>query len=140
MAALTFTAASVLLTGGLQVTGVAGGTVARGNVVRLNTSNQYVVAVNDSAANAAATGIALDDAASGQPVTIASLDRGGVLAGVATNGAVGKVYVLGTAGAILPVDDVAGGEFITVVGVGVLTSTIQLGLLRGGVAASSAVA
>lgn len=139
MAALTFTAASVLLTGGLQVTGIAGGTVARGNVLRLNTSNQWVVAVNDSAVNAAARGIALTDGASGQPVTVAILANGGVLGGVASNGAVGKVYVLGTAGAILPVDDIAGAEFVTVVGVGVTTATIQLGVIAGGVAASGAV-
>lgn len=139
MAALTFTAASVLLTGGRQDVGIAGGTVARGNVVRKNTSNQYVVAANDSLANSAAIGIALNDAASGQPVSVAAISAGGVIAGVASNCAAGKVLVLGTAGAILPVDDIAGGEFVYVVGVGVTTGTFSLDR-TGSVAAAGAVA
>jgi hypothetical protein len=140
MAALTFTAASVVLTGGQQVNLVAGGTVARGNVVRINTSGQAVVAANDSAANAAAYGYALNDAASGQPVTVAPLSAGGTLAGVASNNAAGKVLVLGTAGATLPVDDIAGSEFVTVVGIGLTTGTIKLGTIASGVAAAGAVA
>jgi hypothetical protein len=139
MAALTFTAASVLLTGGQQESGIAGGTVARGNVVRKNATNQFVAAANDSLANSAAYGVALNDAASGQPVTVAPLKSGGTLAGVASNCAAGKVLVLGTAGAILPVDDIAGGEFVTVVGVGVNGSSFALGSLTAGVAAAGAV-
>lgn len=140
MAALTFTAASVVLTGGvIQYALTAGGTVARGNLVRRNTSGQIVVASNDSATNADAYGIALNDAASGQPVDVALLNGGGTLAGVATNGIAGHPYVNGASGAILPVSDVAGGEFITVVGVGVTASTFNLGKIAGGVAAGSGV-
>jgi hypothetical protein len=137
MADLSFTAASVVMTGGARDTYTAGGTVARGNVVRLNTSNQIVVASDDSAANANALGYALNDAGSGQPVEVGLLTSGGVLAGATF--AVGKVYVLSTTGATAPVDDIAGSEFITVVGVGVTASTMQMGRIVGGVAAAGAV-
>jgi hypothetical protein len=53
--------------------------------------------------------------------------------------AVGKPYVLGTAGGIIPVDDIAGGEFVTYVGVGKTSSVLTLGFLAGGVAAAGAV-
>lgn len=139
MAALTFTAASVLLTGGVMQTLTAGGTVARGNLVRKNTSNQIVVASNDSATNADAYGVALNDAASGQPVDVALLTGGGTIAGVATNCAAGKPLFAGTSGAINPVDDIAGSEFVTLVGVGVSTSAFTLGKIAGGVAAAGAV-
>jgi hypothetical protein len=137
MAALTFTAASVLLTGGVKETLLAGGTVARGNLVRKNASQQVVVASNDSAANADAYGIALDDGASGQPVVIAVLAGGGTLAGVATNGVAGHPVYNGTSGAINPMSDGASGQFITVVGVMSSASAINLGKIAGGVAAAS---
>ena len=139
MAALTFTAASVLLVGGQRDTLIAGGTIARGNLVRRNTSNQIVVASNDSATNADAYGIALNDAASGQPVEVALLTGGGYIDGVASNCAAGKALFNGTSGAINPVDDVAGGEFVTLVGVGVTAARFNIGKISGGVAAAGAV-
>lgn len=139
MAALTFTAASVLLTGASPSPEIAGGTVARGNLVRKNASNQVVAASNDSATNADAYGVALADAASGQPVHVARLADGGTLAGVASNCAAGKPLFAGTSGAINPVDDIAGTEFITVVGVGVSTSAFKLGKIASGFAAAGAV-
>lgn len=139
MAALTFTAASVVLTGGQRDTYIAGGTVARGNLVRRNTSNQIVVASNDNATNADAFGIALNDAGSGQPVEVASLTGGGFIDGVASNCAAGKALFNGVNGAINPVDDIAGGEFVTLIGVGVSTTRFNLGKIAGGVAAAGAV-
>lgn len=137
MADLSFTAASVLLTGGNRETYIAGGTVARGNLVRMSGS-QVVAGSDDNATNSNVIGYALNDAASGQPVEVALLSGGGTLAGATF--AVGKVYVASTSGATAPVDDIAGGEFVTVVGVGVTASSMQLGKVAGGVAAAGAVA
>lgn len=137
MADLSFTAGSVLLTGGTRDTYIAGGTVARGNLVRMSGS-QVVAGSDDNATNANVIGYALNDAASGQPVEVALLSGGGTLAGATF--AVGKVYVASTSGATAPVDDIAGGEFVTVVGVGVTASSMQLGKVAGGVAAAGAVA
>lgn len=139
MAALTFTAANVVLTGGIKETLIAGGTIARGNCVRLNTSRQAVVASNDSASNADAYGIALNDASLNQPVEVAVLTGGGSLAGVATNGVAGHPVHVGTNGAINPVSDIAGTEFVTVVGVMASTSVINLGKIASGVIAGAAV-
>jgi hypothetical protein len=139
MADLTFTAGSVVLTGGVAETHTAGGTVARGNLVRRNTSLQIVVASDDSAINADAFGYALSDASSGQRVLVALLTGGGILGGVATGGGVGKPLCVSTNGATAPVDDIAGSEFVTLVGVQLSSSTIQLGKIAGGVAAAGAV-
>lgn len=139
MADLTFTAANVRLFGGLMVTLVAGGTIARGNIIRKNTSNQAVVASDDSAVNANAYGVALNDATTNQPVDVAVLAAGGELEGVATGGGVGKPLCLSTNGAWAPVDDIAGGEFTTLVGVQMTATRIALGRIAGGVAAAGAV-
>lgn len=139
MAALTFTAASVVLVGGVQEKLTAGGTIARGNLVRKDANNQVVVASNNTAANADAYGIALDDGAAGQPVVVAKLEGGGYIDGVASNCAAGKPLFAGVNGAINPVDDIAGGEFVTLVGIGVTTGRFNLGRIWGGVAAAGAV-
>lgn len=139
MSALTFTAASVLLSGGAAQTLIAGGTIARGNVVRKSGTNTVVAASNNTAPNAIAYGIALNDAAAGQPVEVAALVSGGTIAGVASNCEAGKVLLLGTNGAIIPVDDIAGTEFVSVVGVGYSASVFTLGLIVGGVGAASGV-
>lgn len=136
MADLSFTAANVVMTGGTRDTYTAGGTVARGNLVRMS-GTSVVAGSDDSAAAADVIGYALNDAASGQPVEVGLLSGGGTLAGATF--AVGKVYVASTSGATAPVDDVAGSEFITVVGVGVTASTMKMGKIAGGVAAAGAV-
>jgi hypothetical protein len=135
MAALTITAANVRSYGSIA-SGVAGGTITAGLAVYLNTSGQVVSAANTSAAAAAVCGIALNGASSNQPVeyhTGGEIDMGATVA-------IGKVYVLGTAGGVIPVDDVAGGEFITVLGVGTTAAKLLFGLVKSGVAAAGAVA
>ena len=134
MAALSITPASVVA-GGPIVTGNAGATLTAGQVVRKNTSDQWVAAVNDSAANAAAFGVALNGGAVNQPIAVQT--SGPITIG-ATVG-VGKVYVLGTAGGIIPVDDIAGTEFITNIGVGASASVLTLMIVPSGVAAAGAV-
>jgi hypothetical protein len=99
--------------------------------------SQIIAASDNSAANAEAYGFALNDAASGQPVEVALLAGGGQIQG-ATFG-VGQVYVLSTSGATAPVDDIAGGEFVTVVGVGVTATNMQIGKIASGVAAAGGV-
>lgn len=134
MADLSITAADVIGTG-VKETLTAGGTVTRGLAVRKNTSGQIVAASDDSAANAEVYGIALNDAASGQPVEVQKsgpIDLGATLA-------IGKVYVLSTAGAIAPVDDIAGGEFVTVIGVASAADNLVMGITKSGVAAAGAV-
>jgi hypothetical protein len=136
MADLSVTAANVRGLGDRN-TGVAGAAINAGDVIRLNTSNQWVPAQSNSAVNAAASAIALNSApAANMPVEYqlgGPINPGGTVA-------VGKVYVLSVnAGKMAPIDDIAGGEFITIVGVGQTASLLQLGFNRSGVAAAGAV-
>lgn len=135
MADLTVTAANVR-SYGTRVEGIAGGTITAGQAVRKNTSGQWVTAQSTSAANAATEGIALNAASVNQPV---SVHTSGLIDPGAT-AAVGKVYVQSAnAGGIAPVDDIAGGEFVTVIGVGTTASRIKTGFVQSGVAAAGAV-
>ena len=138
MADLAVTATSVLPGTGTVVTGTLGGTVTAGQLVRLNTSNQYVAAQSTSAANSQMAGVALTGGAINQPVSVqttGTYTAGGTVL-------VGKVYIVSaTAGGIAPVDDVAGGEFIRVFGVGTSATIIQMiDAPYTGVAAAGAVA
>lgn len=134
MADLTQTATSVVGYGDL-LTGKLGGTVAAGNPVRKQTDGTFIAATDASAAGAAVEGIALSGGASGQAF---SYQRGGNINLGATL-AVGKVYVLSTSGGIAPVDDIAGSEFVTVLGVAISTSLLKMGIVVSGVAAAGAV-
>jgi hypothetical protein len=136
MADLTITAADVEGFGS-RVEGIAGGTITAGMAVRKNTDSEIVAASDDSAVNAAAIGIALNNASAGQPV---SYQISGGLIDLGATIAIGKVYVLSGAGGIAPVDDVAGGEFVTIMGIGTAADRMKIGIIQGGVAAAGAVA
>jgi hypothetical protein len=134
MADLSVTPASVRPFGEI-LRGTAGGTITAGQTIRRNTSNQFVVSSDDSALNAATAGIALNGASANQPVDYMNaglIDMGATVA-------VGKVYVQSTSGGVAPVDDVAGGEFITVLGIGTASNRLKLGIIQSGVAAAGAV-
>lgn len=133
MADLTQTATSVIGYGE-KLPGVLGGTVAAGMPVRLS-SGAFIAATDASLAGAAVEGIALSGGATGQPFTYqkaGNINLGATLA-------VGKVYVLSTAGAIAPVDDIAGSEFVTVLGIATTTALLKMGIVQSGVAAAGAV-
>jgi hypothetical protein len=133
MADLTQTAASVLGYGD-QLHGVLGGTVTAGMPVRLS-SGTFIAATDASAVGAAVEGIALTGGASGQPFTYqkaGTINLGATLA-------VGKVYVLSTSGLIAPVDDIAGSEFVTVLGIATTAALFKLAIVQSGVAAAGAV-
>jgi hypothetical protein len=133
MADLTQTATSVIGYGE-RLTGILGGTVTAGMPVRLS-SGTFVAATDASLAGAAVEGIALSGGATGQPFIY---QKGGNINLGATL-AVGKVYVLSTAGAIAPVDDIAGSEFVTVLGIATTAALLKMGIVQGGVAAAGAV-
>lgn len=134
MADLTITAANVV-SYGTTSTGTAGATITAGQVVRLNSSLQLVLASDDSAANAAVAGIALHGASSGQPLTYHV--RGSINLGATLS--VGKLYVLSTSGAICPIDDIAGGEYITYLGGATTTALLSAQIHKLAVAAAAAV-
>ena len=114
------------------IQGTSGGTITQGMPVYLNSSNRYVQADTDaSAAAALVAGISLNSTSSGQPIDI--ITAGTLTVGAASVG-VGHVYVLsGNAGLIADVADLANGDFTTVLGVGLTSTTIKIGIIVGGV-------
>lgn len=116
----------------------AGGTLTAGQPIYLdaNDSNKAKAAAATSSSLAKVVGIALHGALSGQPV---EYQKDGVfIVGATAAPAVGKIYVLsGSAGGMSPHTDAttpATGEFTTIIGVGLTSSTIKLGILASGVA------
>lgn len=135
MADLTITAANVVAQDGattVQVT--AGGTVARGNPVYLDSadSNQAKAGRANAATTDEVYGIALNDAADEQPlvvITSGDLSLGAILT-------VGETYVLSAAaaGGIAPISDLTTGNYVTVLGIARTTSILQLSINSSGIA------
>ena len=112
--------------------GDAGEAITAGQSVFKAADGQIELAENDiDVASAAAIGVALADAAIGQPITYAitgDINMGVILA-------IGQTYVVGAApGGIAPEVDVTVGEFLTIIGVATTTSNLKLGILQSGVA------
>jgi hypothetical protein len=141
MADITVTAANVVKGAG-AVTAIAtvnaGATIAAGQAIYTvtaagNDGTPAVVdkAIDTSIAAAAATGIALSGGSAGQAIVIQT-------AGAITIGATvvkGGVYgVTDTAGGISLVSDRATGDYVTILGVALTISTLQLSINASGVA------
>lgn len=134
MADLTITAANVGVSDGNTRTQIVqvGEAVTHMQSVYLDSStNKYMLADADAAG---------EDGASGVTITSAPLDgyamiatRGKVKAGATIT--VGKIYVLSdTPGGIKPVDDLATGDKVTILGVGVSSTEIDINIIASGVA------
>lgn len=142
MAAITVTAANVLRVDGEVVNGhLAGVAITAGDAVYIDTAGAAQLLTNatsvGSGVGSPLVGIALNDAGAGQPVQI--LKPGGTV-NIGGTVAVGKQFCAGTAGGIIPVDDIATGEYITTIGVGITAANIKLGINVSGVQAAGAVA
>lgn len=132
MVDIAITAANVAPTANTQrLTKIAAAAITAGQAVYVNATDNLALADADlSAAAAAAVGIALNNAAINQPCSYAV---GGdiTINAVAT---VGAVYVLsGDAGGVAPVADLASADYVTILGVGKTTTSIQLGINATGI-------
>jgi hypothetical protein len=134
MADISVTAASVQKTSStLWALGVAGGTITAGQPVYADAtaSSKLKAADADVLATSKAVGIALHGASDGQPLQYAT---GGTLTFNAVLAA-GQVYVASTnAGGIAPVADMGSGDFVTVLGIGVSTTLLKIGIIQSAVA------
>jgi len=136
MADLAPTPANVLKYSGSTVrAGTAGETIVAGDVLYLDsTTSTLKLALADTAAHAAAVGIALNGGAAGQPVTY--LAAGGI------NPGVGETLVLGTcycvsdnaAGKIAPIADISSEKYVTSLGFATTTTRIEVDINATGVA------
>lgn len=128
---LTITVGSVIPDDGYQYSdGTAGEALAAGQAVYISSGTTYKLAhCETSAATAAARGITLHAAASGQPIRVMT---GGTYT-VGATVALGKVYVLSTSGLIAPVGDLATNDYVTVIGVATSTTKMRLLIYASGV-------
>lgn len=133
MSDLSITAANVVpAANAILIDGIAGATIAAGQLCYKDSTNQYQLSdANGAAALRTVDGIAVNSASSGQPI---KLQTGGDLNPGATV-VVGKPYVLSaTAGGIAPVTDLATGHYVSTIGIGTTASNISVKIHNSGVA------
>lgn len=112
--------------------GVAGETLTAGQGAYLNTSDGkiYKADNNDTAAKATLLGIVLNGASVNQPVEVqtgAGITIGGTVV-------VGEIYVVSaTAGGIAPEGDLVSTNYVSIVGVGITSAKISMGIKNSGV-------
>lgn len=124
MADLSITAANVAADGNSSIEhGTAGAAITAGQVVFKDTNQQYQLADADDVALDEAYGIALNDAASGQPLTVA-LSGGNITIG-ATLTAGTAYYLSGNPGGIAPVADLATGDRVILLGLASSTTVLK---------------
>jgi hypothetical protein len=107
--------------------GLAGAAITAGQAVYYDTATETwkLADANDTAATAAAGGIALNGAASGQPVRVQT--AGSVTLGAAAAMTVGEVYCVSiAAGSIVPVADLLTTNRVTILGVASTAAILQL--------------
>lgn len=134
MADLTITAGSVAMVSGTTEVMTAGATITAGQAIYKDASDSNkakLADANDTAAKAAAYGIALNGASSGQPVSV-------LRTGVVNMGAtltVGEIYVVSdTAGGVAPEADLVNtNNFVTILGVGLTAANLDLKINASGV-------
>ena len=137
MANLSITAANVLASAAAQKErGTAGATITAGQPLYKDSSDSdKLKPAQATASKQGFVGIALNGAASGQPVEYVTRDTELTIGATV---AVGIVYVLSaTAGAICPHADLTTGDYGVVVGIGISTtkiSTLADAALRAGAA------
>jgi hypothetical protein len=127
MADLSITAANVTATSSQpRSSGIAGTTITAGQALYVDAtdSNKLKPAdANNGVEKAAVAGIALNGAASGQPVVY---QTGGTITIGATVG-IGAIYVQSrTPGGICPAADLLPNDYVTIIGVGTTATTLSL--------------
>lgn len=128
MAALTIVAADVVAGSGAAISRDknAGAAVTAGQPVYLS-SNKWYPAFNDTAAHAAADGIAMNSAAADQPLAVQTAGNVTVSAVLA----VGKTYYVGpVAGDIIPETDLAPDKYVTALGTALSTTSLMLKIAK----------
>lgn len=135
MSDLSITATSVVAGAGARSeSGTAGATVTAGQTVYLDgTTDTYKLADCDSATAAvrSVVGIALNPAASGQPLKVHT--RGPITIGATMT--VGTTYYLSqNPGGICPIGDLSTGDYRTIIGIATSATVLDVLIHASGVA------
>ena len=135
MADLVITAANVVAgAGATRVEGTAGEAITAGQAVYYDRADKsYKLADCDSATAAvrAPRGIALNNAADGQPIDVHT--EGPITIGATVTAGV-AYYLSATAGGICPVADLASGDYPTILGIATSASVLDVQIHSAGVA------
>lgn len=127
MADLSITAATVLMSAtGKKAEGIAGAAISAGDILYKDTAdgNKLKLADSNVTGKTDVCGIALADAAIGQPVHYCLSDP--ALA-IGATVAIGAIFILSaTPGGIAPAADAASGMELVILGVGVSTTAINV--------------
>lgn len=134
MADLTITATSVVKgTGAITASEIAGAAITAGQTLYKDPADNKVKLYDADGASAAIRtfyGIALNGAATNQPVTV--LTDGPITIGATT--AVGVAYYgSDVPGGICPFADLESGDYPTIIGIGISTTQIRVRPLAAGV-------
>ena len=133
MVDLSITASEVIPgTGAVLKTATASVAITAGQAVYIVEANGQAALAdkNTSATTAQAKGIAVNNAAAGQPVkyqTAGTIDLGATAAAAS-----GVVYVLSDSGGISPAADIASSDYAVVLGVGKGSDEVGIGITVGG--------
>jgi hypothetical protein len=134
MSDLVVTAANVIAGSNATVEhGTAGATITAGQVVyKAATDKKWKLADNDSttAEVRQATGIALNSASNGQPI---SVQKSGDIAIGGTLTAGVSYYLSATPGGIAPYADIASGDYVCLLGMSKSTTVLALDISYTGV-------
>lgn len=111
----------------------AGATITAGQLVYVDTSDSNKIKLADCDSGTAGVrdvdGIAVNNAASGQRISVVAYDPALTLGGTTANG---TIYVLSaTAGGIAPAADVTTGWYVAVVGVGLPSNKVFFSCGKG---------
>lgn len=136
MADLSITAASVVKVSGTPRVYTAGGTITAGQAVYIDTGDSNTVKAADnnvSALVATVAGIALNGAATGQPVSVLATASDVINLGATLT--LGETYVLSDdPGGIAPIADILTTQYVSIIGVAVTTANLRLLLYNSGIA------
>jgi hypothetical protein len=132
MTDLTITAANVKAAANATTrSGQAGASITAGQLVYLDgTTGTYNLSDADLTGAKQVTGVALNGASSGQPLTV---QTGGDISIGATLTPGATYYLSGTAGGIAPLADLSTGEEVVLVGIAKSTSVLALKITDTGV-------
>ena len=135
MADISLTASLVVAgSNAIKEAGTAGEAISAGQVVyRASASGKYMLADNDSATAEVRQprGIALNDAALNQPLTIARSGSDITIGGTLTAGT--AYYLSAAPGGICPLADIGSGDYVCLLGLAKSTSVLALDIQYPGV-------
>lgn len=131
MANFTITAANVQFTSTSRLTLVAGEAITAGQVIcKKSDGKAYLAQCDATAEEAVVEGVAINNAAAGQPV---NYRNDGALTTGSAFGAAGKLLLLSaTAGSMMPAADLATGNRLSVVGYSTAAGTMNIDITNTG--------